>query len=74
MLWKDIGKRDEIYPTGVSAGYPGYSYQEAVSMKQRQEDMMRDSSKTVEIIVNIEPIANRNNEYIVHNLSTYLRY
>lgn len=67
-----IGRRDEIYPTGVSAGYPGYSYPEAVSMKLMQENMMRQSSKTVDIVVNIERI--RNNEYIVHNLSTYLLY
>lgn len=69
-----IGQRDEIYPGGVGAGYPGYTRDEAVKMKAKQEEIMRQSSNTIDIIVEIEAISNRSNEYIVHNKSTYARY
>ncbi len=67
-----IGSRDEVYPAGISQGYPGYSYDRANEMKKMQEDMMRNSSKTVEIRVDIEPVPGRSNEYLVRNTSTYV--
>lgn len=72
-MMRNVGQRDEVYPGGVSAGFSGYTYEQALRMKKLQEDMMRDSTKTIDIIVKIEPIANRNNEFIVHNMSTYAR-
>ncbi|MCI8965260.1 MAG: hypothetical protein HFJ43_02770 [Clostridia bacterium] len=72
MLRKeDIGKRNERYPSTISAG-GGYTLEEANVMKKTQEQMMRESSKTVEVIVNIEPLGN--GKYCVVNESTYSKY
>lgn len=69
----EIGSRNEVYPPGISEGYSGYSYADAVRRKEQQIADMESSSKTVKVIVNIEPIPGRNNEYLVRNTSTYVR-
>ena len=71
-----IGQRDETYPTGISAGYPGYTLSQAEEMKKQQENMMKVAKNTLDINVVIEPLHGRNQEgtYCVQNRSTYLKY
>ena len=70
-----IGHRDETYPTGISQGYPGYSYAEAEKQKQNQINMMKVASSTLDIIVVIEPLHGKKQEgtYCVRNKSTYIK-
>ena len=70
---QNIGYRDEIYPAGIPAGYPGYTYEEALRRKLQQEEDMASSSNTVETIVEILPVPDRENQFYVWNRSSYRR-
>ena len=65
---EQIGTLDDLYPATVSMGH-GYSREKAAKVQAQQEKKMRESPKTIDIVVTIEPIGDK---YCVRNSSTYI--
>ncbi len=62
--------RNGIYPRTISNGGDGYSYNEAIKMKNFLEKLIKKTSSTIlEINVTINPLENEG--YYVYNSSKY---
>lgn len=71
-LKKEPARTNKRYPE-CSTGSRGYSYEQALRVKQELETEKENNPYVTEIQVYIEEVPEKENEYYVYDRSTYFR-